>query len=344
MDSDIEMCTPPDITEAAKTASASLLPQKSKEIYENTYNKFMNWRSKNNIKTFSENVILAYLSELAKNVKSSTLWSHYSMLKNTINIKNNIDIGKYPKVRAFLKRKNEGYIPQKSRVLEKEHIFKFINEAPDEVFLLTKVILIFGIAGALRRNEIYKLKMCDIQDLGNVLVVSVPDTKTKITRKFTITEHLELYRKYAALRPQNYQEDRFFIKYQGGKCTRQVVGINKFGKLPSEIAKFLKLPHPEKYTGHCFRRSSASLLVETGADLLMLKQHGGWKSSAVAEGYVENSLNKKNDISNRLLSVQNTNIASTTSSNIINKSSSGEATEVKFSNLTNCNITINNYN
>lgn len=178
--------------------------------------------------------------------------------------------------------------------------------------------------------------------MGTILVVSVPDTKTKVSRKFTITEHLEIYKKYIALRPQNYPEKKLFINFQGGKCTRQVVGINKIGRAACEIAKFFKLPNPEEYTGHCFRRSSATSLVEAGGDLLTLKQHGGWKSSTVAEGYIENSLSKKIDISNKILTVQNK-CSSTTTNNTIVEKSLGEAARIKFENLTSCTITVNNY-
>lgn len=140
MNSDIEIqCTPPDITATANAVCDSLLPKKSLEIYETVYQKFMTWRNEKNVHSFSENVLLTYLSELAKKFKPSTLWSHYSMLKSTIEIKHKVNIGEYPKVRAFLKRKNEGYTPRKSRVLENQQVLKFLKEAPDDKFLLTKV-------------------------------------------------------------------------------------------------------------------------------------------------------------------------------------------------------------
>lgn len=50
------------------------------------------------------------------------------------------------------------------------------------------------------------------------------------------------------------------------------------------------LPNAENYTGHSFRRTSATILAENGGDLLTLKQHGGWKSSTVAEGYIAESI------------------------------------------------------
>ncbi|EFA04789.1 hypothetical protein TcasGA2_TC014838 [Tribolium castaneum] len=80
----------------------------------------------------------------------------------------------------------------------------------------------------------------------------------------------------------------------------------KFGReSPTEmIAQFLKLPNDIEYTGHSFRRSSATLLANAGADLSVLKRHGGWRSSSVAEGYIEDSLQNKIHISKKILGEQ----------------------------------------
>ena len=168
--------------------------------------------------------------------------------------------------------------------------------------------MIIGLTGACRRNELRQLSINDIQDKGDVLVITVPETKTGKKRVFTITDEiienisaLQLIRKYLNLRPFNVRHQTFFINYRQGKCSTQVVGVHTFGKIPSLIAQYLQLPNANKYTGHSFRRSSASLLVETGADILMLKSHGGWKSNSVAEGYIEDSISRKKEISNRIL-------------------------------------------
>lgn len=68
------------------------------------------------------------------------------------------------------------------------------------------------------------------------------------------------------------------------KCSIQSVGIHSASKIPSLIANYLKFPNEKMYTGHAFRRTSASFLANTGPDLLTLKQHGGWKSNNIAEG------------------------------------------------------------
>jgi hypothetical protein len=69
-----------------------------------TLSDFKEWCNKNNVKTVSENVVLAYSMEKSKTVKSSTLWSTYSMLKLTLNIRDGIDVTKFLKLVPFLKK------------------------------------------------------------------------------------------------------------------------------------------------------------------------------------------------------------------------------------------------
>ncbi|KAJ3655435.1 hypothetical protein Zmor_014567 [Zophobas morio] len=71
--------------------------------------------------------------------------------------------------------------------------------------------------------------------------------------------------------------------------------------MPSVVAEFLNLPNPKDYTGHCFRRSSASLAADSDVDLISLKRLGGWKSSSVAESYIEESVERKKKICRQLL-------------------------------------------
>lgn len=132
-------CTPPEIVSAAKEASSNLLPQKSRGQYERAFNLFDQWRKQNHVKSFSEQVLLAYFQQLSKDMKASSLWSIYSMLRTTISVKHNVDISKYSKLRAFLKRTSDGYKPKKSKILTPQQIREFLSSAPDEKHLFTKV-------------------------------------------------------------------------------------------------------------------------------------------------------------------------------------------------------------
>lgn len=161
--------------------------------------------------------------------------------------------------------------------------------------------LIFGIAGACRKQELVQLTTKDIEDLNTAAIIKIDSTKNYISRKFTITGlFYNIYKKYAKLRPQTVQT-RFFLNYQNGKCTQQVVGINKMGSIPKTVAKFLQLDNPELYTGHCFRRTSATILVDAGGDLTTLKRHGGWKSATVAEGYIDDSTTNRKNIAHKIM-------------------------------------------
>jgi len=134
-DADESICTPPDLREVADKVGASLVPEKSKVRYEKAYEVYTKWCQDKGVKNFgSENVVLAYFSNLSKDKRPSTLWSNYSMLKTMLNIKINVNISKFVKLRAFLKKENVGYRAKKSNVFTKAEIDKFINEAPLQLF------------------------------------------------------------------------------------------------------------------------------------------------------------------------------------------------------------------
>ena len=79
------------------------------------------------------------LTELARTYALSSLWFTYSMLKFTINAYNHIDISKYNRFQAFLKKQQAGYQAKKSKVFTKQDISKFLSLAPDAVHLSEKV-------------------------------------------------------------------------------------------------------------------------------------------------------------------------------------------------------------
>ena len=134
-----EEFVPEEVSAIAKEAKEELIPQDSKEQYDRTYQAYINWKKKMNCRSNAEDVVLGYIKTYAKNVKSSTLWAHFSMLKTTLRVYDNVDIAPYHSVIAFLKKEHKGYVPKQSKVLSPEHVKKFITEAPDERYLDIKV-------------------------------------------------------------------------------------------------------------------------------------------------------------------------------------------------------------
>ena len=55
----------------------------------------------------------------------------------------------------------------------------------------------------------------------------------------------------------------------------------------------------KQFTGHCLRRTLATLLPDYGANITL--KTWGWKSVFVSEGHIEGSLKNKNDIATKIL-------------------------------------------
>lgn len=112
------------------------------------------------------------------------------------------------------------------------------------------------------------MKIHHIEDTGQELYIKIPDSNSRTERSFIVSGNFyDVCKKYMSLRP-NADSAQFFLHYHNGKCTRQVVGINKLGDIPRTIAEYLNLENPETYTGHCFRRSSATVLVNKGNNIM----------------------------------------------------------------------------
>lgn len=138
------------------------------------------------------------------------------------------------------------------------------------------------------------------------VIIIIPDTKTYRPRSFVITDlkWIAILKEYMDLR-KHVENQRFLMQVRHGRVTRQPYGHNSIGQFPKKIAMFLNLNDTDKFTGHCFRRTAATLVANSGGDILQLKKMGGWKSSSVAEGYVENSLEGQLKIA-QMLSVTTT--------------------------------------
>ena len=143
------------------------------------------------------------------------------------------------------------------------------------------------------------MKVTDVSNQGNLLLINIVETKTDKPRAFIIPEKdVSSINKYINLRHNKAKSNRFFLRYQMGKCTCQVIGTHNFESIPREIASYLNLETFEEYTTHAFRRTSTTVLANAGADNLALKRHGGWKSDAVVQDYIEESVEKKSATAN----------------------------------------------
>ncbi|KAJ3631873.1 hypothetical protein MTP99_012978 [Tenebrio molitor] len=123
------------------------------------------------------------------------------------------DISRFSKLQAFLKKKSSNHRAKKANVLEITHIDKFLGEADNNEYLMMKIVLIMGIFGACRCDELVKMSVDDVTEVGTYLSIDIPMTKTDKPRRFVIVKEgcsadpIALYQKYISLRPANIKHN-----------------------------------------------------------------------------------------------------------------------------------------
>lgn len=297
--------TPPDLLEKVKKMDT--VPEKSRKTYEKAYDNYCLWKKQNNVQKSSPNIIKAYILHMQDKYKPSSMWTKLSMLKSMLLRHENINLENFPEIKIYMKKISKNHIPKKAYVFSHDDYTKFLLEAPDNEYLIHKVCLILGWYGFMRGGEMYELLMKRVKlqpdgdylikygntktDPGNVenmcfVVTNEPDSP--VNPVVFIKKYLDLM---ATRDPPN---PYVFSQLRQGKVHNQRLGKHFFlNKAPKSIAMFLGKNTPEKYTGHSFRRSGATNAAENGAGHEDLKRLGRWKSSSVAEGYVQESIASK---------------------------------------------------
>ncbi|RZC32769.1 hypothetical protein BDFB_002016 [Asbolus verrucosus] len=100
----------------------------------------------------------------------------------------------------------------------------------------------------------------DIEDRRSFLIVTIFDTKTNRDRTFTQFPIKWMRDSIQQKFVENMQHSDqkmfliadFFFNTEMQECTIQMVRINQFSKILSLIVTYLRLSHPEGYTGHSF--------------------------------------------------------------------------------------------
>lgn len=116
-------------------------PSVKTKVYMNKYKAFVDWRSGIGFNTTNEKILLDYFAKLSTSYSPSTLYCIYYMLKTVLKEKEQIDISSFEQLNLFLKQKCDRHEPKRIERLTAKNIRDFINSAPDEKYLATKVCI-----------------------------------------------------------------------------------------------------------------------------------------------------------------------------------------------------------
>ena len=286
---------------------------KTQSKYDQAWDNFCRFNDNADVRELTEEIFIQYFDYLIREKKFvySTLWSIFSMLNSESQVRSGPKLNDYARLILLIKSQEKGYSPKQGSILSSEEIDQFLENAPFTGFYtLQKAALVIGMFGGLRCNEMANLVTTDISKSGdNGYWVEYSVSKQKqdnVRNKFYIPEkhasHITGY-----LDCIGKHEGRFFCTFvasekgnfeSGTFKTTHPMGKNTLAKIPSQIALFLNLPNHSTYTGHSFRRSSATLYANAGASSLNLKQHLNWKSDAVVMRYINQSTSQKVTMSN----------------------------------------------
>lgn len=83
---------------------------------------------------------------------------------------------------------------------------------------------------------------------------------------------------------------RVFVQFKNQKFHPKCpIGHNSVGDVGKKVASWIGLENPERYTGHCWRRTAATVFADGGGSNAQMKRKFGWASETTATEYIDNS-------------------------------------------------------
>ncbi|KAF5286851.1 hypothetical protein FQA39_LY00384 [Lamprigera yunnana] len=96
------------------------------------------------------------------------------------NLRDNVDLSKFPKLISSLRKQNVGYKLKKSSVLNMTQVNSFLEDAKDEEFITIKVALFMTVTGACRSHE--RTEMFDLEIKNDIIAVNIFHNNWKLKK------------------------------------------------------------------------------------------------------------------------------------------------------------------
>jgi hypothetical protein len=191
--------------------------------------------------------------------------------------------------------------PKRAQTLNEAQIQHFVENAPDDIFLVEKIGLLIGCFASTRPSELVRLKNSDVRVLacgethinlsngrktdqaarGQLFIA--PATGWASPSKLILTYNMK--KRESGKEGPCDPNSRFFWHMRNGRVVDSVVGRNWVGVFCKRVAEFLFLD-PKEISGYTVRRSSITAMAEGGATPQQLRVQGGWKRDSIASVYV----------------------------------------------------------
>lgn len=288
-----------------------------RETYKNRVLHFLAWKKSNN-KTDENQAVIDYFEcykpltqgePQRPSYAATTLRSWFSILSSFWTYTNRGDLKKDAKLADVrISQWQKHHKKRKAKTFDKHELEQFFRMPNTPDILVIKAYAVVAIAFAARGTEALMLTWdrvvrMTIDSTGKpnyklyyerLKPADKPDTEAYATVSGDLEVGiLEQYSACFTDEMKSQAEGRFLRKLSMTRnhlhATRTKVGKNLAFDFGKKVAELLQLPNPEKYTGHCWRRTSITLMTNSGMSLPQIKAVSGHKSDSVVQGYIDHS-------------------------------------------------------
>lgn len=281
-------------------------PKKTGKVYNTTWQGFLDAMGVSTADDLTEKHFLTYFYNLKKNgQKASTLWTKYSMLNNVFQRQTGKKLQiQYPRLTMQLKSYQRGYTRKTAKTFHLHQLQAFMKaDLPSPFWIVRKAFAAIAWSGGLRCDELHRLKVGSLELTEDGFEITYAHAKQLAEvkeNKFLVPFNREDSAICLATKVKNYLEalgklgddnDSNLFKgcMRGSHFVKNPMGKNTLHDIGKDVAKELGICDWEAYTGHCWRRSSATQVAGGGATTVDMKRQFGWKQETTAMRYIDST-------------------------------------------------------
>ena len=290
--------------------------KKTKQKYKKWYLRYVEYGRSEGQNIFVESTACNFFHNMIerKVFGVGSVWSIYAAINNTMRRLHRVKMNSWEDLRRLLIGITKWYIPKKSDILTKDQLYKVLTECfdpSDPEDLLSLIVCTLMFSGLLRQCEVMEILVSwvKVDSKNQRIYVDYKDSTKSRARGFGFMLPPKLYPFFVSyIRQIMHKKDspvplkntRFLKNFNKRTGKRfQNMGRDRINKILRRIETFLNL-EANSLTAHCFRRTAATMLANSGISLLGLKRAGRWKGIKSAEEYLEHSLPTQRDRMERL--------------------------------------------
>ncbi len=203
-----------------------------------------------------------------------------------------------------LKAYQRGYTRKTAKTFCLYQLQAFMRaDLPSPFWIVRKAFAAIAWSGGLRCDELHRLKIGSLaltEDGYEVTFTHAKQLGEVKVNKFLVPFNREDLSISFATKVKNYLEalgkltedkDSNLFKgcMKGSHFVKNPMGKNTLHDIGKDVARELGFSDWEAYTGHCWRRSSATQVAGEGATTVDMKRQFGWKQETTAMRYIDST-------------------------------------------------------